>query len=81
MGRLACLIVRSNTGEFLDGVTGRPIACVAEGNDVQRLVDTYVALRANKTVRRGKDDIGLSEIRVLANHTAGGELKAPCRFR
>ncbi len=81
MGRLACLIVKSATGEFLDGVSGRPLACVAEGDGVTKLIEAYVGLRANRTVRRGKDDVGLSEIRMLANHTAGGELKAACKFR
>jgi len=81
MGRLACLIVRSATGEFLDGVSGKPLACVADGDGVTGLVEAYKTLRANRVIRRGKDEVGLSEIRMLANHTAGGELKAPCKFR
>lgn len=81
MGRLACLIVRSATGEFLDGVTGRVLGCVAEGPEVTKLTEAYVALRAGRVIRRGKEDVGIAEIRMLANHTAGGELKAACKFR
>ena len=81
MGRIACLIVLSATGEFLDGVSGRPLSCVAEGDGVTKRIEAYVGLRANRTVRRGKDEVGISEIRMLANHTTTGEFKAPCKFR
>lgn len=81
MGRLACLAVRSASGEFLDPTTGKVLGCIAEGADVQRLVEVYQALRNSRVVRRGKEEIGISEIRMLANHTAGGELKSPVKIR
>lgn len=81
MGRLACLAVRSASGEFLDPTTGRVLGCIAEGADVQKLVEVYQALRNSQVVRRGNSEVRISEIRMLANHTAGGEMKAPVKVR
>ena len=80
MARIACLIVRTKSGEFVDA-TGKPVSCVAEGEGVGDLIETYKRLRSNPIIKRGKDEIGIAELRLLANHTNGGELKAAMKFR
>jgi hypothetical protein len=81
MARLACLIVRTTDGAFVDAGTGRTLGCVAEGASVANLVEVYKSLRTTRLVRRGKDEVGIAEIRLLSNHTDGGELKAAVKFR
>lgn len=70
-------------GRLEDGSL-RSIAC-AEGeaiNDVLKLRDKII--KANGMLvtgsRRGKEEIKLTELRVLANNVNGGELKTARKF-
>ena len=80
MGRIACLIVRDGAGDFLDPLTGDKLRCCGEGADIQALVAKFCALRDSGVLRRGKSEVKLSEVRLLANNTAGGEFKAGRKF-
>ena len=74
MARMACIVVKTTAGDVL------PLAA-AEAPGIDRLVNQYRdIIRDGGILRRGKTEIKLSEIRVLSNHTAGGELKSPKRF-
>ena len=73
--RLATLVGRTESGkwECID---------VAEGDSLSALLKHREAIReACGIVKRGKGEIKLTELRVLSNNTAGGELKAACRFK
>ena len=82
MGRIACLIVRDDTGDFLDPITGTKLRCCADGKGIEALVSKYRSLRdGGGVMKHGKSETRISEVRLLANATAGGELKTPARFR
>lgn len=76
--RFACLIAKTDSGEFIDPTSGKKIECVAAGNDIGNLMTKYNALRElpHGLLSIGKKEIRLSEVRLLSNNTAGGELKA-----
>jgi hypothetical protein len=55
---------------------------IGEGNDITKLVelrDKIVA--AGGLIKSGKEEVHLSELRLLSNATSGGELKGAMRFR
>jgi hypothetical protein len=80
--RTVSLVIKTASGGFIDPTTGTPLGCVADGNDIARVVDLYRAIVASEgKITIGRKEIKASEIRLLANHTAGGELKAKKSFR
>ena len=82
MARLVCLVGKTDTGKFIDPVTGKELRCVTEGVGLDVLLKVRDSLRTSGGVLgTGKGEIKLTDIRLLANHTAGGELKTPLRFR
>lgn len=76
MSRFASLVGKTVTGDLI------PLG-VADGNGITALIDKYVAIRTDGTgvVSRGKQEVKLSEMRLLASGTAGGELKGRVCFR
>ena len=82
MARIAMLLGKDTFGNFVNPVTGESLTCVAEGNDVQGLIDKYCDLRGKKsvTIKKGKKEIKLEQVFLPATNTAGGMLKAKLRF-
>jgi len=56
---------------------------IADGGEAtNKLVGLYKSLRTNGgVIKKGKTEVKLSEIRLLANNTSGGELKAKITYR
>ena len=81
--RTVCLIGRDSIGSFFNPITGERLSNVADGNNVDKLIDAYKAIRASGDgiIRKGKTEVKLSEVLCLANNTSGGELKAKLRFK
>lgn len=79
-GRIVCLLARDGNGDFLDPLSGARLRCVADGAGIQPLVEKFNELRLSGMINRGKTELRLSEVRLLATNTAGGEFKAGRRF-
>lgn len=81
--RTVCLVGKDSTGSFFNPITGDKLNCVVDGNNIQKVLDVYNAIRANGDgiIRKGKTEVKLSEVLCLANNTSGGELKAKLRFK
>jgi len=77
MARIATLLGRDAKSSNLSCLG------IAEGGaDLIDLVEKYKAIRsAGGIFKKGKTEVKLSEIRLLATATAGGELKAKQLFR
>ena len=70
MARVATLIGKDKFGNWSS-------LGIAEENDIQQLVEAYCKLREiGGVIKKGKGEVKLSEMRLLCNNTAGGELKA-----
>jgi len=56
---------------------------VAEGGEaLNDLVKLYKTIRTAKGImKKGKSEVKLSDVRLLASATAGGEMKAKLKFR
>lgn len=81
MKRLVILVGETESGEFVDLVGGNKLHCVAKGNDIDKLIGRFREIRGgNGIVNVGKKEINLAEMCLAATHTAGGELKAPCKW-
>jgi hypothetical protein len=82
MGRIACLIVKDDAGDFRDPITGAKLRCCGDGAEIETLVKEYRRLRdSGGVMKHGKTEVRIAEVRLLANATAGGELKGVARFR
>ena len=74
MARIASLVGKSVTGDLVS-------LGMATGEGINDLLAMYKSLRGGTgLLKRGKSDIQLTEVRLLANNTAGGELKGPLKF-
>jgi hypothetical protein len=81
MSRIVMYLGKDTSGNYYDPLTGNRLACVTDSN-VQGLVDEFKVMRASQGILRTKKaEIELKSIHLLANHTAGGELKAPFKFK
>lgn len=55
---------------------------VAEGNGIEKLVALRNSITdAGGTLKKGKSEVRLSEIRILASGTPGGEFKGRRKFK
>lgn len=80
--RTVALIARSGS-KYLDPFTGKELQCI--GTDINQIVDMYNTIRDAKGViqvgrGKGTQEVKLDEVRILANHTAGGEIKPTLRY-
>lgn len=76
-GRIVALIARSESGDFLDGVTGQKLHCIAQGEDINSLVSQYRDIADNNGIMSAKKgEVQLREVVLMATHTAGGEMKS-----
>lgn len=74
MARVTALVIKDSNGNW--SALG-----VGENDAVDGLVKQYQDIvAANGIIKKGKAEVRLSEMRLLANNTGGGELKAGRRF-
>jgi hypothetical protein len=74
MARITALVIKDKLGNW--SALG-----VGENEVVDQLVKQYNEITAlGGVIKKGKGEIKLSEMRLLANNTGGGELKAGRRF-
>jgi hypothetical protein len=78
--RTVALIARRADGKYIDPTTGSVIGCV--GTDLERIVGLYRTIRdSNGLIETAKGkEVKLDEVRLLANATVGGELKATLHY-
>lgn len=72
MARIATIIGRDVSGNLLS-------LGVADGAELQPLVEKYKTMGG--ILKQGKNEVRLSEIRLLCSGVAGGELKARRIFK
>lgn len=81
MSRIACLIGKTDAGDWIDPVSGTRLTCVSDGEGINALLDKRLLIDAAKgRIGKGKTEIRLTDLVLLANNTAGGELKSRKRF-
>jgi hypothetical protein len=77
MARIATLL-----GKDVKSGSWSSLGIAEGGEDLNKLVDLYKELRTTKgVIKRGKSEVHLSDVRLLASATGGGELKAKLKFR
>ena len=75
MPRTAILVGKTESGDLL-------AIELAEGQRINELLATREKLRASGGLLRKRNaEVKLTEVLCLANHTAGGELKAALKFQ
>ena len=75
MARIVDLIVKDDHGNWSS------LGISESGEGVNSLIRKYNELIASAgIIKRGKQEVKLSEMRLLANKTSGGELKAMRKF-
>lgn len=72
MSRLASIIGLTNSGKW---------EAIAAGDAHEMELIREAIRKNNGVIRKGAKEIELSELRILANHTAGGELKGRLKFK
>jgi len=81
MARTGILVGFTQSGDCVDAYTGKKLDCAVHG-DVSPLLARYKELaESGGVIAKGKTGLQLKELRLIANHTTGGELKAPRRFK
>lgn len=74
MSRMAVLVGRTAAGKLV-------VAGVAEGAELQTLKALRETIRDNGGImKQGKLETKLTEMRMLSNHTSGGELYGALRW-
>lgn len=74
MARIVDLVVKDSHGNWSS-------LGIAENEKVDELVKKYHEItEAQGVLKKGKQEVKLSEMRLLATKTGGGELKAVRRF-
>lgn len=81
MAKIVMYLGRSTSGDFYDPISGQKLSCVAEGS-IQHLVDAFTQMRSSDGILQlKKGEVELKSIHLMSNHTAGGEMKAPHKFK
>jgi len=82
MARIVTLLVKDKSGNWLDGVSLKPLSCVGSDADVVKLLARRAELIASEgLIKTGKSELKLSEVVCHSTATAGGEMKARHRFK
>ena len=77
MARIATLL-----GKDVKSSSWSTLGIAEGGEELNALIEQYKAIRtARGIIKKGKSEVKLSDVRLLASATAGGELKSKLRFR
>jgi len=81
MGRTVILIGKTESGSYVDAVSGKRLECVVDGNDIEKLLKHRMKLRDNPVVGSGAKEVKLSQVLTMSTATAGGLLKSTLKFK